>query len=113
MAFSPMEVAKSLRMVPSSAWAGLVAPMSLRKSAMALSFSRTMGKMGPEDMNWVSSPKKGRAAWDVVEALGLGLRDGEALDGDDLEACLLDRGEDGGGIARADGVWLDDAEGAL
>ena len=64
-------------------------------------------------MKSVSEPKKGRCAVDVVEALGLRLGDGELLDGDDLEAGFVDFGEDGAGVALADRVWLDDAEGAL
>ena len=51
--------ANFLRMVPSSALAGLVAPISLRRSAMALSFSRTIRKSGPEDMKSVRLSKNG------------------------------------------------------
>jgi len=50
---------------------------------------------------------------DVVEALGLLLGEDDLLDGDELEAGLRDFGEDGGGVALADGVRLDDAESAL
>ena len=50
---------------------------------------------------------------DVVEALGLGLGNGRLLDGDDLETSLLDFSENGSGIALADCVWLNDAEGAF
>ena len=42
--------------MPSSAWAGSVAPMRVRKSATAFSFSRMMGTHGPDDMKSTSSP---------------------------------------------------------
>src|ERR1035438_8268517 len=47
MAFSERELANFLRMVPSSALAGLVAPISLRRPAIASSFSRTIRTSGP------------------------------------------------------------------
>ena len=50
---------------------------------------------------------------DVIETLGLRLGEKELLDADDLEAGLVEFGEDGSGVAFADGVRLDDAEGAL
>ena len=55
-AFSPTDAAYFLRMVPSSAWAGFVAPMSLRKAATASSFSRMAATMGPLLINSVNSP---------------------------------------------------------
>jgi len=50
---------------------------------------------------------------DVVEALGLLLGEDDLFDGEELETGLRDFGEDGGGVALADGVRLDDAESAL
>ena len=50
---------------------------------------------------------------DVVEALGLLLGEDDLFDGEELEADLGDLGEDGGGVALADGVRLDDAKGTL
>jgi hypothetical protein len=50
---------------------------------------------------------------DMVKALRLGLRDRKPLDRNNLEARCLDLGEDGGGIALANGVGLDDAESTL
>ena len=113
MAFSPIEAANFLRMVPSSAFAGLVAPISLRRSAMALSFSRTISKIGPEDMKVGQFVEERPRSRGRIEALGLRLRDGLLLDGHDLEAGLLDLGQNGPGKALADRVRLDDAEGAL
>ncbi len=52
-----------LRMVPGSAFAGFVAPISLRRSAMALSFSSASTTIGPLDMKLVSESKNGRLAW--------------------------------------------------
>jgi len=57
--------------------------------------------------------KEGASRVDGVEALSLGLGDGELLDGYDLEAGLLNLSQDGGGVALANCVWLDDAESAL
>jgi uncharacterized protein YbaP (TraB family) len=47
IAFSPTDSAYSLRIVPSSAFAGSVAPINWRKSATALSFSRIAAMTGP------------------------------------------------------------------
>jgi hypothetical protein len=49
----------------------------------------------------------------VVKAFGLGLGDRNLLDGDELEAGLLDLGQNSCGIAGANGVGLDDAKGTL
>jgi hypothetical protein len=62
MALFSILVAHFLRMVPSSALAGFVAPMSLRKSAIAFSFSKASTTIGPLDMKSVSELKKGRLA---------------------------------------------------
>ena len=56
-----MLVAKSLRIVPSAALAGLVAPINSRFLATALSPSRTISSTGPEVMNSTRLPKKGRS----------------------------------------------------
>src|SRR3546814_10868923 len=53
--------AKSLRMVPSAALAGLVAPITSRYLAMAFSPSSTCTTTGPEIMKSTRSLKKGRA----------------------------------------------------
>jgi hypothetical protein len=50
-----------LRIVPGSAFAGSVAPMSFRTRLMASRPSNTMATVGPEDMNSVRLAKKGRA----------------------------------------------------
>src|SRR4029077_15174203 len=63
MALCSMLAAHFLRIVPSSALAGLVAPISLRRSAMAFSFSSASATMGPLDMNWVSELKNDLCAW--------------------------------------------------
>ena len=57
--------------------------------------------------------EEGAGGMDVVEAFGLRFRERQLLDGNDPEAGLFDLGEDGAGGAFADGVGLDDAEGAL
>src|SRR6185437_16532166 len=49
----------------------------------------------------------------VIETLGLLPGETDLLDGDNLESCPLDLGENGSRIALADRVRLDDAEGAL
>jgi hypothetical protein len=55
--------AKSLRIVPSAALAGLVAPISSRFFATAFSPSSTCTTTGPEVMKATRSLKKGRARW--------------------------------------------------
>ena len=57
--------------------------------------------------------EEGLRCMDGIEALGLRLGDGLLLDGHNLESGLVDLGEDGAGVALADRVGLDDAEGAL
>jgi glutathione S-transferase len=61
--FSPTERANSLRIVPSAAWAGFVAPMISRYRRTAFSPSSTWTTTGPEVMNATSSPKNGRSRW--------------------------------------------------
>src|SRR5579864_1156382 len=63
IALCSMLVAHFLRMVPSSAFAGFVAPINLRRSAMAFSFSSASTTIGPLDMKSVSVRKNGRLAW--------------------------------------------------
>ena len=63
VAFSPIELANSLRIVPGSAFAGSVAPMSVRHFLMASGASSTMATIGPDAMNSVSPAKKGRPRW--------------------------------------------------
>ena len=63
VAFSPTFAPNSLRIVPASAFAGSVAPISVRQAATASSFSRTATTTGPRVMNSTSSPKKGRCRW--------------------------------------------------
>ena len=46
----------------------------------------------------------------ILERLGLGLRDEVPLEGDDAEALGLDAREDLSGVLRGDGVGLDDGE---
>ena len=58
-----IEPANLLRMVPSSALAGLVAPIRPRQERIASSFSNTSAITGPRDMNVQRSPKKGRSLW--------------------------------------------------
>ena len=55
-AFSPSEVANNFRIVPSAAWAGLVAPINVRKSATALAYSRMAAVIGPLLINDTNSP---------------------------------------------------------
>lgn len=57
----PMLLAKRLRIVPSAALAGLVAPMTSRHLATASSRSRQSRTHGPSLMKSTSSPKKGRS----------------------------------------------------
>ena len=54
MALFSMLAAHFLRIVPSLACAGLVAPISSRRSAMALLFSSASTTIGPLDMKSVS-----------------------------------------------------------
>src|SRR5262245_34044136 len=61
IAFRSMLVANSFRIVPASALAGSVAPITLRSFSMALSASRTIGMIGPSDMNFTRLPKNGRS----------------------------------------------------
>src|SRR5229473_5596963 len=49
-----MLLAHFFRIVPSSAFDGLVAPISLRRSAMAFSFSSASATIGPLDIKLVS-----------------------------------------------------------
>ncbi len=53
--------ARSARIVPRSAFFGSVAPISCRLRAMTFSPSSTITTIGPDDMNSVSEPKKGRS----------------------------------------------------
>ena len=62
MALFSMLAAHFLRMVPSLACAGLVAPISSRRSAMALLFSSARTTIGPLDMKSVSELKNGLPA---------------------------------------------------
>src|SRR5438132_13628521 len=59
--FSPIDFACSLRMVPSAAFDGSVAPITSRYLAIAPSPSSTCTTTGPEVMKSTSSPKNGRA----------------------------------------------------
>jgi formyltetrahydrofolate-dependent phosphoribosylglycinamide formyltransferase len=61
--FASMDSASSLRIVPGSAFSGLVAPITSRFFATASSPSRTCTTTGPEIMNWTRSLKKGRSRW--------------------------------------------------
>ncbi len=56
-----MDSAKSLRIVPGTAFAGSVAPMTSRFFAMALSPSSTCTTTGPDVMKSTSERKNGRA----------------------------------------------------
>jgi hypothetical protein len=49
----------------------------------------------------------------VIETLGLRLGDRQPLDGDNPETRLFDLGENGGGMALANRIGLDDTECAL
>ena len=107
-----MEAANFLRMVPSSALAGLSRPSACAGRRWRFLFEnhqdeRAGGHEGAEIV------EERLAAMDGIEALGLRFGDGLLLDGDDLEAGLFDFGENGSGVAFADCVRLDDAEGAL
>ena len=64
---------------------------------MALSFSRTMRKSGPEDMKSVKVVEERLLAVNGVKALGLAFGDGFLFDGDDAEAGLVNLGQDGAG----------------
>ncbi len=55
--------AKSLRIVPAAALAGLVAPITSRFLATASSPSRTWTTTGPLVMNSTSEAKNGRSRW--------------------------------------------------
>src|SRR5690606_4472102 len=55
-AFLPLDSAKRLRMVPSAASAGSVAPMVVRQASTASAFSSVRATAGPELMNSTSSP---------------------------------------------------------
>jgi hypothetical protein len=72
-----------------------------------------MGKIGPELMKVRQLAEERPRRVNVIEALGLRLRDGHPLDGDDLETGLLNLRQNCPGVALADRVRLDDAECAL
>src|SRR6476661_8778013 len=61
--FSPMDFAWTLRIVPSAAFDGSVAPITSRYLSTAPSPSSTCTTTGPEVMKSTSSPKNGRALW--------------------------------------------------
>ena len=63
MQLRSMLAANRLRMVPSAALAGLVAPITSRSPLMASSRSSAMTMIGPSVMNFTSPPKKGRSRW--------------------------------------------------
>src|SRR5260370_22557966 len=58
-AFSPTDDPNSLRIGPSSALAGSVAPIKSRQALTAPSFSSTISTHGPLDMNSVKAEKHG------------------------------------------------------
>ncbi len=55
--------ANFLRMVPSAAFSGLVAPISSRHCLIAFSRSSTSTTTGPSVMNVTSPLKNGRSRW--------------------------------------------------
>ena len=62
--FSPTLSLKALRMVPSSAFAGLVAPDHVAIALHGvLALQHLNATTGPEVMKSTSSPKKGRSLW--------------------------------------------------
>jgi len=61
VAFRSIDSANSLRIVPASALAGSVAPMSVRHFLIASGASSTSTMDGPDDMNSVRLAKNGRA----------------------------------------------------
>src|SRR6185436_544193 len=61
--FSPIDFAWTLRIVPSAALDGSVAPITSRYFSTAPSPSSTCTTTGPEVMKSTSSPKNGRALW--------------------------------------------------
>ena len=71
--FSPIDWAKSLRMVPSAALAGLVAPMTSRYLATALSPSSTCTTTGAGDHELDQFAEERALRVDFVELLGLGV----------------------------------------
>ena len=109
-AFRSIDWPNSFRIVPASAFAGSVAPMTARQWAtpfVALEDGdedRARRHVGDEGAEEALPAVLG------VEALGLGLRDPVPLQGDDAEALGLDPGEDLPGVPRLDGVGLDDRE---
>ena len=111
--FFSMSVAKSLRMVPAAAFAGLVAPMISRFLAIAFSPSSTISTTGPEVMKLHQVLEEGPRLVDGVEALGLALRQVLQPDRDGLEALLLEAGDDLADDALLESVRLDDGERAL
>ena len=63
VAFSPTDPPNSLRIVPSSAFAGSVTPIKSRHAFTAPSFSRVSTTHGPLDMNSVKPAKNGLSRW--------------------------------------------------
>ena len=108
-----IDSAKSLRIVPAAALAGLVAPMISRFLAMAPSPSSTWTTTGPEVMKVQRSLKNGPRLVDAVELLGLRAAHPDALLGDDAQARFLEPGVDLAGQVPAGRVRLDDREGAF
>ncbi len=106
--------ANSLRMVPASALAGLVAPMTSRLRATAFSPSSTCTTTGPRD----HEARPGRCRTAARRARRRRPRPGpagqvDALLGDDAQAGFLELGVDLAGQVAAGGVRLEDGEGAL
>src|SRR3954447_368421 len=113
MALCSMLDAHFLRTVPSSALAGLVAPMSLRRSAMALSFSSARTTIGPLDINVVSESKKRTAGMHGIKTFCLLLVDFEHSHAKDPETFFLDHMDNVARRAFGHGVWFYDGKCAL
>jgi len=63
VAFFSIDDPNCFRMVPSSALAGSVAPITSRQFLIALGASSAMTMAGPDDMNSVRLAKNGRSRW--------------------------------------------------
>ncbi len=113
MAFCSIDSPKSLRIVPASAFAGSVAPMSLRSCGNGV-VALQRGDVDRAGRHVLDEVREERAlAVDGVEALGLALRERDLLQAEDPESLGFEAADDLAEISFADRVRLDDRECAV
>ena len=113
MALCSMLCAHFLRIVPSSAFAGLVAPISLRRSAMAFSFSSAKRHDWSARHEIGERIEKSFGGVHRVELLRLMLGDLEHLHGQNAKVVLFELFDNVADRISAHGVRLNDGKSAL